>query len=92
MMLLVHERKDKPGVWEVAWTWLPFFLAANTGLIKKVDLEMSKRFHGVNAPAEEMHNTVLGIILEEFKGMPGLDEYLKAVEKVNVTETEEKRA
>jgi hypothetical protein len=40
-MYLVHERKKKPGTWEVAWTWLPQFLGADPALVKDVDKQLT---------------------------------------------------
>jgi len=45
-MYLVHEQKKRPGKWEVAWMWLPHFLAADRELHKLVDQKMTEEFRG----------------------------------------------
>ena len=74
-MYLVHEHKVTKGKWEVAWMWLPHFLAADRELHKFVDRKMTERFKGeiadAGTPSEEMlvskmHQTVLDLILEKY--------------------------
>lgn len=83
-MLLVFERKDKPGTMEVAWTWMPFFIAADNELIKDVDRKMSEMFKG-STPEKNtlkvMHAWVIRIVTDKYR-IPGLKEYLYAIEKV----------
>ena len=87
-MLLVQEIKGRVGKWEIAWTWMPYFLASDRGLIKKVDKEMTKELRialRLNPTDEELlrrlHNKVLDLVIEAYP-MPGLREYLEGVEKV----------
>lgn len=67
-MYLVHEKKEKSGKWEVAWMWLPHFLAMDAKLHKLVDQKMTEEFKGQflesssDCPehlVQEMHNLVL---------------------------------
>jgi hypothetical protein len=76
---LVHQKKHKEGKWEVAWMWLPHFLAADLALHKYVDQKMTEKFKGEMAEEDmeleslvgKMHNTVIGLILERYP-IPGL--------------------
>ena len=88
-MFLVHKTKG-PGRWEVAWMWLPHFLAADSSLHKFVGQEMTKTFQGElveeeqakqNALMLRMHNRVLELILEKHP-IPGLRSYLEGVIKL----------
>jgi hypothetical protein len=90
MPLLVSKRREakKIGVWEVCWTWLPFFLADNHNLHQEVDAEMVRRFsgrrffEGDDAIVKEMSSTVIDIISEKMP-MPGLREALLAIEAIH---------
>ena len=91
-MYLVHEKKLGHGKWEVAWTWLPYFLASDQKLVKRVDEVLTKRFKGVDLTQEDperlmelMHNQVLETILSSYP-IKGLKEYLESVEKVKPEE------
>lgn len=88
-MLLVHRIKDRPGKWEVAWTWLPYFLASDRDLIRRVDKAMTKVVREVSRlglDEEEllfrMHNKVLDLVVEAYPH-PGLRQYLEGVEGVS---------
>jgi hypothetical protein len=88
-MLLVHERKDRPGKWEVAWTWLPYFLASDRDLIRKVDKAMTKEIRTAYRLGLQdeflllrLHNRVLDLVTEVYP-IPGLRQYLSALEKVD---------
>jgi hypothetical protein len=85
-MFLVHEKKAGHGRWEVAWTWLPFFLASDSNLHKYVGQKMTEEFKGQTMeedPAQKlvllrcMHNRVLELILEKYC-IPGLRSYLES--------------
>lgn len=86
-MLLVHEKKKGHGRWEVAWTWLPFFLSSDRNLHRFVGQKMTEEFKGEiveedqaqkNALMIRMHNRVLELLLEKYS-IPGLRQYLEAV-------------
>jgi len=67
-MLLVHKKKGFTGKWEVAWTWLPYFLASDRDLHKEVDQKMTVGFKGMSADPIEplltsMNERVKEIIL-----------------------------
>ena len=88
-MYLVHEKKHQDGRWEVAWMWLPHFLAADTELHKYVDQRMTEAFKGTMLEGdvlsmyppsmtpilEQMHRRVIELILEKYP-IPGLKEFL----------------
>jgi len=87
-MLLVHEVKDRPGKWEVAWTWMPFFLASDGELIKRVDKSMTKALRGaarMKTTGEELHrllhSKVLDLVAEAYP-LQGLRQYLEGIEGV----------
>jgi hypothetical protein len=83
-MFLVHEKKVGQGKWEVAWTWLPFFLSSDSNLHKFVGQQMTEEFKGqileegqMNAMQLRMHDRVICLILEKYP-IPGLRQYLEA--------------
>lgn len=87
-MLLVHEIKDRVGKWEVAWTWMPYFLASDRDLIRRVDKEMTKELRTaarLDLSEEDflrrMHNKVLDLVVEAYP-VPGLRRYLEGLEEV----------
>jgi len=82
-MNLVHQKKHKDGRWEVAWMWLPHFLAADLSLHKFIDQKMTEAFKGemveennVQALLERMHQKVLDLILEKYP-IPGMRRFLE---------------
>lgn len=88
-MLLVHEKKGFVGKWEVAWTWLPYFLAADRDLHKEVDQKMTAEFKGMSSEPEgrliiSMNERVKEIILARhpISGLKGLlDAYSSVILK-----------
>lgn len=78
MPWMVHERKGNPGKWEVAWTWMPYFLASDRDLIKHVDERMTEALSDGPMSVPEMHQKVLELILQK-RPMLGLKHYLEAV-------------
>jgi hypothetical protein len=83
-MLLIHEKKQGHGKWEVAWTWLPYFLASDKSLVKHVDEGLNHSFKGTpveveggSTMLEQMSREVIRLILEKYP-MKGLREYLEA--------------
>ena len=79
-MHLVHPVKGREGKWEVAWMWLPHFLAADQALHKYVDQEMTKAFQGEQTVDttlfDHMHTKVLDLLLEKYP-IPGLRRFLE---------------
>jgi hypothetical protein len=87
-MLLVHEIKGRQGKWEVAWTWLPYFLASDRDLIRKVDKEMTKEVRTairLDLPEEDllvrMHNKVIDLVVGAYP-ITGLRSYLEGLSEV----------
>jgi len=85
-MYLVHAKKEKTGKWEVAWMWLPHFLAQDKSLHQYVAGKMTSAFKGEAVESEpaqknqlllQMHNEVIRLILERHP-IPGLRQYLEA--------------
>lgn len=82
-MYLVHQKKRFEGKWEVAWMWLPHFLAADQALHKYVDQQMTATFKGTVVDdqdgarlVEEMHQRVLDLLLEKYP-IPGMRRFLE---------------
>jgi len=80
-MFLVHQKKGLQGKWEVAWMWLPHFLAADRELHKLVDTELTKAFKGrqvedLQKLSSEMHNKLLELIQLRHP-IPGLRRFLE---------------
>ncbi len=82
---MVLENKDKPGVWQVAWTWMPYFLAADTELVKYVDQEMTELFADRSPTAAEMHEAVVALIEEKYP-IKGLRPWLQEIIRVQPEE------
>lgn len=87
-MFLVHEKKNGVGKWEIAWMWLPHFLALDQELHKKVGKKMTEVFKGTTLSDEptrresqvrDMHHQVVNLILEKYP-MQGLREYLESID------------
>lgn len=82
-MYLIHQKKHRDGKWEVAWMWLPHFLAADQTLHKYVDQKMTEAFKGelvedaqVANLLERMHQKLLDLILEKYP-VPGMRRFLE---------------
>jgi len=93
-MFLVHETKNKTGKWQVAWMWLPHFLAADPALHKYVGQKMTETFKGQvvdEDPARrnhfllQAHNEAIRLILEKYP-IPGLRQYLESTIHLNPEE------
>lgn len=84
-MLLVHP-KTKKGRLEVKWTWMPYFLASDTELIRSVDGSLTEKFKGKELTQELMegvHEEVLDLISEKYP-IQGLKSYLRGIEVVSL--------
>lgn len=86
-MFLVHEKKEQTGKWEIAWMWLPHFLASDASLHKHVGQMMTEKFKGAtveddpgmkNTLMMEMHNEVVKLITERHP-IPGLRQHLESL-------------
>jgi len=94
-MLLVHKKKQGHGKWEVSWTWLPYFLAADRELVTFVDQGLTKEFKGTDLSSEidpdvltrRMHDRVIALIQEKYP-MSGLRQYLEAITYLNAEEND----
>lgn len=82
-MYLIHQKKHRDGKWEVAWMWLPHFLAADQALHKYVDQKMTEAFKGelveeeqVAHLLERMHQKLLDLVLEKYP-VPGMRKFLE---------------
>jgi hypothetical protein len=84
-MLLVHQKKETPGKWEVAWMWMPTFMSMDHDLVKYVDEKMTETFKGADLSDQDlplkMHNAVIQVVSEKYK-IPGLADYLSQIFKV----------
>ena len=79
-MYLVHQKKNGRN-YEVAWTWLPHFLAADVELVKSVDKALTEKFAGEEMHPIAAHEEVIHLITQKYP-MPGLSVYLQAIESV----------
>lgn len=86
-MYLVHEKKEKDGKWEVAWMWLPHFLASDRSLHRYVAEKMTESFKGQTVEDDQaqknnllmqMHNEVIRLILEKHP-IQGMRQCLEAM-------------
>jgi hypothetical protein len=95
-MYLVHEKKEKDGKWEVAWMWLPHFLASDKSLHRHVAEKMTSSFKGTTIEEnsskgiilQQMHSEVIRLILEKYP-IAGLRQYLEATIHLDPEELEE---
>ena len=95
-MRLVHPKRENPRKWEVAWSWLPHFLAADLSLVKHVDEVLTEEFKGTLPPPEQlgrgadyttykMHHRVVELIEEKYP-IEGLRSYVQGILNVNPEE------
>ena len=96
-MYIVHQKKEKEGKWEVAWMWLPHFLASDKSLHRYVAEKMTESFKGQaveddqaqkNSLLMQMHNAVIHLILEKYP-ISGLRQYLEAMIHLDPEESQE---
>jgi hypothetical protein len=93
-MYLVHPRKNLDGKWEVAWMWLPHFLAADQDLHKLVDEKMTETFKGevIEEPnrtiaVAKMHLKVIDLIVERYPNITGLRQLLEGYHNLSLEES-----
>ena len=91
-MHLVNQVKGKPGSWEVAWMWLPQFLAMDPVLIRTVAEDLTKEFEGSMAEGPEllelqkiMSQRAVELIAEK-RPVKGLRQYLDGLQHVSLEE------
>lgn len=83
-MKLVHEKKDSPGNLEVAWTWFPYFIAADTQLIRDVDKMLTGKYRARELSEELLHSMgvdVIEAVCAKY-GLPGLGDWIRGMEDV----------
>lgn len=83
MPALVHPKKSNPLVWEVAWTWMPYFLAADQELHRQVDQELTRLYKGDSPAPELVSRTVIRMCCERYP-YQGLQEALLALVEVRL--------
>lgn len=100
MPLLVYRRTDahKPeGVYAVAWTWMPHFLASDTRLHRQVDEELMTRFAGERfftgdqSIMKRMSQAVIEIVTRQYP-IFGLSAVLLAIEQADASAEEKQDA
>jgi hypothetical protein len=83
-MKLVYEKKGSPGSLEVAWTWFPYFIAADAQLIKDVDKMLTSKYRARELTDENLY--AMGVdVIEAVCGkydMPGLGDWIRGMEDV----------
>jgi len=91
-MYFVHEDKAKDGRWQIAWMWMPHFLASDSSLHKFVSKAMTEEFRGTVIKDDEqpllttsllvrMHKKVIDLVVEKYP-ITGLRDYLVAISGV----------
>lgn len=83
-MKLVHEKKASPGCLEVAWTWFPYFIAADTQLIKYVDMLLTSKYRAKELTDENldaMGVDVIDAVCDKYD-IPGLGDWIRGMEDV----------
>lgn len=70
---------------ELRWMWLPTFLAQNTALLKELELELNKRFKGMQATERNlaaMDVFIMTWLQSKIPYIPGLQRYLEGLKYV----------
>lgn len=84
-MRIVGVNKHKTSQLEVKWMWLPTFIGQNSHLLQMLDRDVQQEFpppyEATEEKLEEIHVFVINWF-GEVLGIPGLVEYLKAIELV----------
>lgn len=82
-MRVVHVAKD--GAIEVNWMWLPTFIGQNYMVLRELGDAWKERFpNGVKSDEtglDEIHNFTIDWLCQKF-AIPGLKEYLQAIENI----------
>jgi len=81
-MRVAHIAKD--GALELNWMWLPTFIGQNFGLMRELQGVWAARFKGQTPTEEileEVHRFTINWLQEKLK-IPGLNDYLSAITKV----------
>jgi len=82
-MRLVHDVGD--GVVELNYMWLPTFIGMNKAVKDKIQEKIGAMFVREvldDSSLAKMHEAVIQALVNEFPGIPGLEEYLRAIEHV----------
>lgn len=77
--------KTGPGEVQLNWSFLPTFIGANTALKTEVEKVLGPRLVGEpldEATLDMAHDAVLEMLVEKFKELEGLREYLDALKYV----------
>ena len=81
----------KDGAIELSWMWLPTFIGQNYAVMRALGEAWKERFPGGvrsdDAGLDEMHNFTIDWLCEKFP-LPGLKDYLKAIENVQEEQDE----
>lgn len=86
MPLLVGPKKEDPSIWEVYWSYFPYFLATDIQLHQQVDQRMGELYGGSDAEpdrAKFLSRTVIKLVTEKYP-MEGLEEVLDALESMSL--------
>jgi hypothetical protein len=84
-MRVIQQHKDNPKIYEVAWMWLPMFIAQNSALLSNLDHALNARFpppvEVTEEKLDEIHDFVIEWVCQQIK-IPGLEKYLQAMREV----------
>jgi len=82
----------KDGAIELSWMWLPTFIGQNYMVLKELGSAWKERYPGgigyTSGNLDEMHEFTINWLCEKFR-IPGLCDYLKAIENVKEEKEEE---
>ncbi len=83
-MRFVH-RTDE-GVIDVNYMWMPTFIGMNAQLKAELEQKLNEQFANQalsDGVLDEMHDTIIELLMQKFTFAPGLRDYLEAVKHVN---------
>jgi|WetSurSiteA1Bulk_404760.scaffolds.fasta_scaffold74190_2 hypothetical protein len=87
-MLAVQMAKDKGGILELNWMWLPTFIGQNYAVMRELEKVWAERYKGISFTPEteeqtlrQIHDFTIQWLSDRFK-IPGLKSYLEALESI----------
>lgn len=82
--VVVHTR---PGVVELAYTWLPTWIGINTSLKKEIETALSKKIVGrviSEKTLDDIHDEVIDFLAQRFPNVDGLRDYLDSLKFISL--------
>lgn len=84
-MRFVFRSDEDPGMVDLNFMWLPTFIGMNAAVKAELQGSLNKQFAGqplTEDVLDEMHETVIELLVRKFSFAAGLREYLHAVRSV----------